>query len=275
VALLAAEAQPATHVSRIGRLTSGNPPTGPDPNPEAFRQGLGELGYVEGQNLVLESRDAEGSEERLRALAAELVRLPVEVLVAGGAPAIRAAQHATRTFPIVMAGTSDALELGFVANLARPGGNITGVSWLATELPGKRLELLKELVPQRARIAVLANPANPSYGSRMHSLTGAARGLGLHLHVVEVRHADELDPAFAALPQARADALLVMEDALVRTRGTNGPGGDAPTATGSWRCCMVGVWGFAVGAATAWPIRANISRRRSGHWLVPNGSADA
>jgi putative tryptophan/tyrosine transport system substrate-binding protein len=144
------------------------------------------------------------------------------VLVARGAPAIRAAQHATRTIPIVMAGTSDAVELGFVASLARPGGNITGVSWLGAELPGKRLELLKEIVPQRARIAVLANPANPYYASRMHTLTGAARGLGLHLHVVEVRHADELAPAVAAMPQARADALLVMEDALVLSTSRGG-----------------------------------------------------
>jgi putative ABC transport system substrate-binding protein len=142
--------------------------------------------------LGIEDRYAEGLAERLPELEAELVRLPVEVLVAGGAEAIRAAQHATRTIPIVMAGTADPVEAGFVASLARPGGNITGVSWLGAELPGKRLELLKEIVPQRARIAVLANPANPYYASRMHTLTGAARALGLHLHVVEVRQADEL-----------------------------------------------------------------------------------
>jgi putative tryptophan/tyrosine transport system substrate-binding protein len=219
---LVAEAQLATRVYRIGWLISGNPPAGPDSNLEAFRQGLHDLGYVEGQNLVMEGRSTEGRVERLPDLAAELVRLQVEVLVARGAPAIRAAQHATRTIPVVMAGTSDAVEQGFVASLARPGGNITGVSWLGAELPGKRLELLKELVPQRARIAVLANPANPYYASRMHNLTEAARGLGLHLHVVEVRQVDELPPAFAALPQARADALLVMEDALVLSTSLDG-----------------------------------------------------
>jgi putative ABC transport system substrate-binding protein len=134
---------------RIGWLR-GFPDGESDPREEAFRQGLHDLGYVEGRNLVLEGRKAEGRVEQLSDLAAELVRLPVEVLVARGAPAIRAAQQATRTIPIVMAGTSDAVELGFVASLVRPGGNITGVSWLGAELPGKRLELLKDLVPQRA-----------------------------------------------------------------------------------------------------------------------------
>jgi putative tryptophan/tyrosine transport system substrate-binding protein len=222
MAALAAETPPPPTGHRIGWLRVGFPDGEPDPREEAFRQGLHDLGYVEGRNLILEGRDAEGSVERLPELAAELVRLRVEVLVARGAPAVRAAQHATRTIPIVMAGTSDAVELGFVASLARPGGNITGVSWLGAELPGKRLELLQELVPQRARIAVLANPANPYYGSTMHNLTEAARALGLHLHVVEVRQADEVDPAFAALPQARADALLVMEDALVLSTGLGG-----------------------------------------------------
>jgi putative ABC transport system substrate-binding protein len=222
VAPLATDAQPPTTRYRIGWLRVGFPDGQPDTREEAFRQGLHNLGYVEGQHFVLEGRYAEGSVERLPDLAAELVRLQVEVLVAGGAPAIRAAQHATRRIPIVMAGTSDAVELGFVASLARPGGNTTGVSWLGTEFPGKRLELLKELVPQHARIAVLTNPANPYYESRLHTLTGAARGLGLHLHVVEVRHADELDGAFAALPQARADALLVMEDAQVLSTSLGG-----------------------------------------------------
>ena len=157
---LAAETQPLTG-HRIGWLFAGFPDEEPDSRTEAFRQGLHDLGYVEGQNLILERRYAAGNVERLPDLAAELVGLPVEVLVARGAPAIRAAQQATRTIPIVMAGTSEAVELGFVASLARPGGNITGVSWLGAEFPGKRLELLKDLVPPRARIAVLANPANP------------------------------------------------------------------------------------------------------------------
>jgi putative tryptophan/tyrosine transport system substrate-binding protein len=212
---LAAGAQQATHMYRIGRLSSGHPPASPDPNLEAFREGLRDLGYVEGQNLVLESRYAAGSEERLPGLAAELVRLQVDVIVAGGSRATRAAQHATRTIPIVMAGTSDPVATGFVASLARPGGNITGLSDLSTELPGKRLEILQETDPQRARLAVLANPTSSYYASWMHNLTVAARALGLHLQVVEVRRADTLDTAFAAMVRAGAEALIVLPDSTL------------------------------------------------------------
>jgi len=216
LAPLAIEAPQATTVHRVGRLLGvGSPHSGPDPPFEAFRQGLRERGYIEGQNLLIEDRYAEGSQERLRDLAAELARLPVDVIVAEGAAAIRAAQHATRTIPIVMAATSDPVEEGFVASLAHPGGNITGLSFLGAELPGKRLELLKETVPQSTRIAVLANPAYPAYETTMHNLTGAARALGLHLHVVEVHRADELDTAFAALTQAGADAVMVIPDAVL------------------------------------------------------------
>jgi putative tryptophan/tyrosine transport system substrate-binding protein len=179
---------------------------------EAFRQGLRELGYVEGQNLIIESRYAEGSEERLPDLAAELVRLKVEVIVAGGSSTIRAAQHATRTIPIVMAGSYDPVGRGLVASLARPGGNTTGVSTLGAELPGKRLELLKETVPQSARVAVLANPAAGGYESVMHNLTGAAQALGLQLRVVELRRAEELDTAFATMTREGVDALIVVPD---------------------------------------------------------------
>ena len=210
-----AVAQPAEQVRRIGMLRAGVTTTDSERNLEAFRQGLHALGYIEGQHLVIVSRSAEGSTERLPDLAAELVRLPVEVLVAAGAPAIRAAQNATRTIPIVMAGTADAVAQGFIASLAHPGGNITGLSDLGAELPGKRLELLKETVPQSARIAVLLNPASPYHAARMHNLTVAAQTLGVQLHVVEVRRAEEVAPAFAALAQARADALLVVSDALV------------------------------------------------------------
>jgi putative tryptophan/tyrosine transport system substrate-binding protein len=208
---LAADAQPPTHVHRIGRLQAG-PPSDPNPTLEAFREGLRDLGYVEGQNLVIESRYAEGREERLPDLVAELVRLKVEVIVAGGVVATRAAQHVTRTIPIVMAGTSDPVGQGLVASLAHPGGNTTGLSFLSAELPAKRLELLKEAVPQSARVAVLANPANASYKPWMNSLTMAARALGLQLHVVEVRRADELDTAFAAMTRADADTLIVLSD---------------------------------------------------------------
>jgi putative ABC transport system substrate-binding protein len=204
-------------VHRIGWLSTDFPPPAStsQAREEAFRQGLRALGYVEGQNLVLEFRYAQGSAERLPDLAAELVRLPVEVLVAGGAPAIRAAQHATRTIPIVMAGTGDPVAAGFIASLARPEGNITGLSLLMAELPGKRLGLLKETVPQSTRIAVLENPANPGHKRMLNNLAVTARTLELHLHVVEVRNADELDPAFAAMTQTGVDALIVFGDTLL------------------------------------------------------------
>ena len=218
VAPLAADAQPSTNVHRIGLLRSGTPPAGPDPNLEAFRQGLRELGYVEGQNLVLEVRYAAGNDERLPELAAELVRLPVEVLVASGTAAIHAAQQATRTIPIVMVGSYDPVVEGFVASLARPGGNITGLSFLQIELPQKRLEFLKEAVPHSTRIAVLWSPRGPGYESRqplLRNLAVAARALELHLHVAELDRADELDSAFAAMTRAGAEALIVIEDALL------------------------------------------------------------
>jgi putative ABC transport system substrate-binding protein len=139
----------------------------------------------------------------------------VEAIVAVGTVAIHAAQYATRTIPIVMASAVDPVAQGLVASLARPGGNITGLSLLSTELPGKRLELLKETVPQNARVAVLANPAAPSYQPLLNNLTVAARALGLQLHVVELRSPDELDAAFAAMTQERADALMVLSDSAL------------------------------------------------------------
>jgi putative tryptophan/tyrosine transport system substrate-binding protein len=206
---LATDAQQPTKMHRIGLLHGGSPPP---QNLEAFRQGLRDLGYVEGQNLVIELRAAEGSAERLRDWAAELVQLQVDVIVGVGTAAIRAAQHATHTIPIVMAGTADPVGQGLVASLARPGGNITGLSLLMAELPGKGLELLKETVPQSARVAVLANPADPTSEARMNNLRMAAQALGLHLRVLEVRSADELDTAFAAMTREGADALIVLSD---------------------------------------------------------------
>jgi putative ABC transport system substrate-binding protein len=214
MAPLVTAAQQATTVYRIGRLSPGSPRLVAHLW-EAFQQRLHELGYVEGQNLIIEARYAEGSPDRLRDLAAELVRLPVDVLVAEGAAAVRAAQHATHTIPIVMAAGVDAVGEGLVASLAHPGGNITGLSFLGEELPGKQLEFLKETVPQSRRIAVLANPAFPAYASRLHNLTTAASELGLSLHVVEVRRAEELVSAFAALTRAGADAVMVIGDAVV------------------------------------------------------------
>jgi putative ABC transport system substrate-binding protein len=176
-----------------------------------------DLGYVEGQNLRIEYRDAEGSAERLRDLAAELVRLQVEVIVAAGNAATRAAQQATRTIPIVM-NSGDPVGLGFVASLAHPGGNITGFSNFVADLPGKQLELLKAAVPQSTRIAVVTNPAHPAHGTEMDSLAVAAKGLGVHVHVVPLRSADELAGAFAAMSREGAEALVVLGEPLLLDR---------------------------------------------------------
>jgi putative tryptophan/tyrosine transport system substrate-binding protein len=209
---LAAHAQPATKVYRIGWLSAGPPPPTPTVQMQAFQQGLRDLGYVEGQNLVIEYRYGEGKAERLREVAAELVQLQVDVIVAVGASGTRGAQWATRTIPIVMPGNYDPVGEGFVASLARPGGNITGLSNLRAELISKQLEFLKETVPQSTRIAVLANPASPGHVPLLHNLTVAAEALKLSLHVVEVRHAEELDDAFAAMVQVGADALIVFAE---------------------------------------------------------------
>jgi putative tryptophan/tyrosine transport system substrate-binding protein len=206
-----AEAQQEPKVYRVGFLSPGFPRPEHDPPVDAFRQGLRDLGYVEGHNLVITYRGAEGQEERLPALAAELVGLPVEVIVAVSPAATRAAQHATTSLPIVMI-AGDPVGAGFVASLAHPGGNITGLSLNMMELPGKRLELLKETVPQSTRVAVLANPAFPFYKLYLHNLTVAAHALGLSLSVVEVHSAAELDPAFAALSREGADVLMVLAD---------------------------------------------------------------
>jgi putative tryptophan/tyrosine transport system substrate-binding protein len=206
---LAATAQPAGKVPRIGWLTTGVRPAGPHLLLEAFRQGLRDLGYVEGQNIHLESRYAEGQEDRCPALAAELVRLPVDVLVAAGTAPIQAAQHATRTIPIVMAWGTDPVAQGFVASLARPGGNITGVSAMRHDLLGKQLEWLTQLVPTASRIAVLTNPANPANVLEGREVQRAAQVLGVQLHVLEARSPDDLQRVLAALPREGVHALLL------------------------------------------------------------------
>jgi putative ABC transport system substrate-binding protein len=213
-ALHTAEAQQLTKVYRVGWLNPGAPSI----TVELVRQGLRELGYSEGQNLIIEYRHAEGRADRLADFAAELVRLQVDVIVAGGIQGVRAAQHATRTIPIVMSGITDPVAQGFVASLAHPGGNITGMANLGEGLFGKRLEILKEIVPQRARIAVLTNPANPLHASWMNDLTVAAHAVDVQLHVVEVRRADELDSAFVAMTHAGADALLVLSDPVLLSK---------------------------------------------------------
>lgn len=215
VALRAAEAQPRAKVYRIGLLTSGPASPASILSLEAFRQGLRDLGYVEGQHIVLEQRRAEGSDARVRELAAELVQLPVDVLVAGGPPAVRAAHQATQTVPIVMAGGGDPVAAGWVASLARPGGNVTGLSTQSAELSRKQLELLKETLPTLSRIAVLANPAEPDSRARLHHVQGAAHALQVSLDVLAVQSRDDLAHAFAAIQREGIGAFLVLSDPLL------------------------------------------------------------
>ena len=206
---LAADAQQPGHVARIGYLR-GRAPDLPDP----FRQGLHELGYVEGQHIVIESRNAEGREERLPALAVELARLPVDVLVTQGLAATRAAHQATTTIPIVQISGSDLVLAGLVASLAQPGGNITGMSTQDVEVGGKRLALLKEAVPQASRIAVLWNAGNPAKTLEWHHTQEAARALGVTLHSVEVHGPEDFARAFTAITETHADALLTLTESL-------------------------------------------------------------
>ena len=183
---------------------------------EPLRQGLREHGWVEGQNLAMAWRFAEGHAERLPALAADLVQLPVDVLVTHG-PTIRPAQHATQTIPIVMAVVTDPVSSGLVASLARPGGNLTGISIGAAELGGKRLELLLQAVPGASRVAVLWNAALADKVPEWQGTQTAARALGVALHSVEVRGPADFDGAFATLAQERPDALITLADALTLT----------------------------------------------------------
>ena len=208
---LAAGAQQAAKIARIGYLASNLAAT--PHRPEAFRQGLRDLGYVEGRNLVIEYRDAEGKGERLPALAAELVALKVDVIVTdGGTVTALAAQQATGTVPIVFAGVGDPVTSGLVANLARPGGNVTGMSTLAPELVGKRLELLAQVVPGVGQVAVLRRPGALGERTDKDMVTGAdvaARALGVRLQFVEARVPADFDRAFSDMTRARAGALTV------------------------------------------------------------------
>jgi putative tryptophan/tyrosine transport system substrate-binding protein len=215
LALLAAGAQPAGKVPRVGYLTAGSPSDqGRQRRFEAFRQGLRELGYVEGQNIAIESRWAEGKNDRYPALAADLVRSKVDVIVAVGGAASKAAQQATRTIPIVMSLVNDPVGSGLVPSLARPGGNLTGVSLMAPDLVGKQLGLLKELVPKVSRVAILRNPANPASAPQLREAEAAARALGVRLQTLEARSPPEIDSAFATMTRERVGALVVLTDSI-------------------------------------------------------------
>jgi len=205
IAPLAAEAQQAGKLPRVGFLC---PASKPGPFLLSLQKGLREVGYVEGQNISIETRFAEERDERFPALAAELVRLKVDVVVPMGAAALRAAREATSTIPIVMAGTADPVGLGLVASLARPGGNITGVTSLATELAGKRLELLKEVLPGLRRIAVFWDPMEPEEAAEWRAYQAAAGPLELRLRSMEVRVLEDPEKAFSALTLEPVDALI-------------------------------------------------------------------
>ena len=216
---LTATAQAPAKVPRIGYL-SPRSLAETAPLLESFRQGLRELGSVEGQTIAIEYRFAEGRPERLPALAAELVRLKVDVIVTAASPAPEAAKQATSTIPIVFTVSADPVAVGLVASLARPGGNITGLANMAPDVVGKQLELLKEVVPKVSRVAVLRNPNNPGQSVVLREAEGAARTLGLQLHIVPARTPTEIETAFAAMRSQRAGGVLVVRDGLFLAQRT-------------------------------------------------------
>ncbi len=211
---LAAVAQRPVKVPRIGYLGNSSPALEPD-LVGAFREGLRDLGYTEGQNILIEFRWAEGRSERFPELAAELVRLKVDVLLAAGTPGALAAKQATQTIPIVMAAVGDAVGTELVRSLARPGGNITGSTGMTRDLDGKRLELLKEIVPKLSRVAILLNPANPFSAFGWKEALAPAETLHLKLEPVEVRAAEQFDAAFAAIARQRPSALYIIADRVL------------------------------------------------------------
>jgi putative ABC transport system substrate-binding protein len=216
---MSADAQQPTKIPRIGYLAavalSAN-----SARTEAFRQGLRELGYVEGKNILIEWRSAEGKADRLASLAAELVRLKVDVIVTGGTIVTRAAKEATNTIPIVMTQDSDPVRNGIVASLARPGGNITGLSTLAPELSGKRLELLKEIIPKLSRVAVIGASTNPGNELLIREVELAAKAFGLQLQYLDVRDPKDIETAFRAASKGRADGVLVLTGTALLSRRT-------------------------------------------------------
>jgi len=209
-----AQAQQSKKIARIGFL-SATSASSQSLRVEAFRQGLRELGYVEGKNIVIEWRFAEGKADRLRELVAELVRLKVDVIVTGGPPPTRAAKQATSTIPIVMAFDDDPVGSGFAASLARPGGNITGLSTYFPEISGKQLELLREIVPKLSRAAVLGNASQPGHPQALREINLAADGFRVQVQYLQVRGTQDIDSAFRAASKERADGVLVLSTAVL------------------------------------------------------------
>jgi len=219
---LSAEAQQPTKIPRIGFLTGASLSSQFARN-EAFRQGLRELGYIEGKNIVIEWRSYEGREDLRPVLAAELARLKVNVIVAVGSGDIQAAKEATATIPIVMLAGGDAVASGFVASLARPGGNITGLSNFAPEIGGKQLELMKEIVSRLSRVAVLGTRTstnNPSYAQRLGEIERAAKAFGVKLQYLNVLSSKDIETSFREASKERADAVLAMGGAVLNSHRT-------------------------------------------------------
>jgi putative tryptophan/tyrosine transport system substrate-binding protein len=214
-----AAAQQPAKIPRIGFL-AGATPAAYSARIEAFRRGLHELGYVEGKNIVIEWRYAEGETERLPHLAAELVRLNVDVIVSGGPIPTRSAKQATVTIPIVMANDSDPVGNGFVASLARPGGNITGLSTLVPEISGKQLELLKEIVPKLARVAVLGNSTQPGTAQALKEIELASGAFGVKLQYLDVLNPKGIETAFRGASKGRADAVIVLGNPIFLSQRT-------------------------------------------------------
>jgi len=214
---LVALAQPPTKIPRIGVFMTGSPAT-TDHYVDAFQHGLREHGYVEGQHITLDYRWTGGTFHQLSDLAAELVRAQVDLLVAWGTTAATAAQHTTRLLPIVFVAVSDPVGTGLVASLARPGGNITGLTSFSIEFSGKLLELLREAAPRMTRVAVLRNPANPMSALQWRETEVTAQALAVQLPLVEVRDSKAFERAFSAMTRARAAALIVRAPSCSRNR---------------------------------------------------------
>jgi len=212
-----AQAQQPAKIPRIGFLVAVSP-SATAARTEAYRQGLRELGYLEGKNIVIESRYAEGKLDRLPALAAELVRLKVEIIVSAAPTVTRPVKEATKTIPIVMAFDDDPVGNGFITSLARPGGNITGLSNLSPEISGKQLELLKEIVPKLARVAVLGTSTRPGNTQSLKEIEIAAGVFGVKAQYVDVQDSKAIETAFREARKGRADAVLVFGGPVFNSR---------------------------------------------------------
>jgi putative ABC transport system substrate-binding protein len=211
---LPAEAQQAKKIPRVGFLMASTA-SSQEPRLKAFRQGLRELGYIEGKNIVIDLRSGEGKPEQLPVLTAELMQLKVDVIVTGGVTSTRAASKATTTIPIVMTGDSDPVGSGFVASLSRPGGNITGLSNIGAELGGKRLELMKEIVPKLSRVAVFGNRELLNDTAQVKEMEAAAQALDLQLQILGLEGPKDIETAFRSASKGRAQAILAGAPAIL------------------------------------------------------------